>query len=160
MRRALAAALVTAVMVGGCGGGGGGGAGKDDFIAQADQVCAAGNKALATFDARMAEAQRGADPSEVFPALATVTREAAAASQPFLLRLDALKTPNDDRDELKAWVADRRRQQSLLDELADAFEQQDEGTIATLSQRVDALNEKGNAFARKYGMAECAKGEA
>ena len=156
-RRLLAVVLVmVATVATGCGSDGS--VGKETFVADADKVCAEGNKALAVFDKRIREAQQGADPAKVFADLASVTRAAAEASEPFLTRLDALKPPNDDRDKLKAWLADQRRQQSLLDELADAFEQQDDATIATASQQIDTLNEKSNAFAKMYGMAQCAKG--
>ncbi|MCW3017415.1 MAG: hypothetical protein JWO02_4507 [Solirubrobacterales bacterium] len=154
-RAALAPAAVGVLLIAGCGTDSGGPS-KAAYAAKADQICADGNRAVKGFSKQIEAAQRGADPAEVFRELANLTREASDASQPYLDKLDALGTPNADRDALKGWIADQRRQQSLLAELGDAFEQRDEATISTLSQRIDALNTKNNTFAAKYGMAECA----
>ncbi|MCW2999125.1 MAG: hypothetical protein JWN65_2674 [Solirubrobacterales bacterium] len=151
-----AAAVAGAILLAGCGSGSGGPT-REAYVKAANRICADGNKAVAGLADRIQAAQRGADPERVFSDLAGLTREASEASQPYLDRLDALGTPGDDRDRLKGWIADQRRQRSLLAELGDAFQQRDEATISTLSQRIAALTTKNDAFAASYGLTECAK---
>jgi outer membrane murein-binding lipoprotein Lpp len=153
---ALAAAITGAALVAGCGADAGGPS-KQTYISDANRICSDGNRAIKPLADRVDTAQRGADPDQVFRELAVLTRKASDASQPHLDRLDALKTPGGDRDALKGWIADQRRQQSLLAELGDALEERDDATISTLSQRIATLNTKNDAFAKKYGLAECAR---
>lgn len=68
-----------------------------------------------------------------------------------------LDEPEDDADAVDAWVAANRRQAALTDELAAAFDAQDDRRIAQLSERVDAAEERNNATARRFGMRACAE---
>lgn len=130
---------------------------KAAFITQANAVCRAGNAKLATYSAEIAAAQTSSDESAVFARLAALTRKAASDAGPFLDRLDAIPAPGEDRDALKKWIADGRRQQTLVARLAGAFATRNQSRVATLSEQIDALDQAGNAFARRYGMRECGK---
>ncbi|MCW3040568.1 MAG: hypothetical protein JWM31_2473, partial [Solirubrobacterales bacterium] len=62
-----------------------------------------------------------------------------------------------DGDRIAAWLAQQRRRQALVDELAAAFAAQQDARISTLSQRIDALNAAGTAFAARHGLGACAR---
>ncbi|MCW2958120.1 MAG: hypothetical protein JWP18_923, partial [Solirubrobacterales bacterium] len=124
---------------------------------RANRICAQGDRAAQKLATRIGRAQRGSDPEVVFRRLAELTAEAAATTQGALDRLAALTPPAGDEDELKAWLADQRRRQSLRRTLAQAFDRRDETAISTLSQRIAALGATTAAFADRYGVGRCAR---
>ncbi|HEX6389586.1 MAG TPA: hypothetical protein VFZ89_09065 [Solirubrobacteraceae bacterium] len=148
------AAVLAALVVAGCGDDG---PTKDDFAARADAVCREGNRALAPLDDQVADVQRDSDQRKVFAAMARLTRRSVTMSARYVDRLDALETPAGDRDRLKGWIADVRRQLTLIGELGDAFAAHDQAAIVRLSEQIDALNTRNNRFAASYGMRECAR---
>jgi hypothetical protein len=150
-----AAAGAAAALVAGCGGRDD--AAKRDYVRRADGVCVVGRRAVAGFPARLAAAQRGTDPGVIFRQLGALTAAEAAARQPELDQLGALVPPANDDDAVKAWVAERRRQQSLLRGLAAAFGRHDDAAISRLSQQIAALAASTAAFARRYGLSACAQ---
>ena len=54
-------------------------------------------------------------------------------------------------------MASNRRQAALTAQLAAAFDVQDERRIAVLSERIDMLEERNNAAARRLGLRSCAE---
>ena len=72
-------------------------------------------------------------------------------------RIEALEEPRSGGGTVDAWVAANRRQAALTQELATAFAAQDQTRIARLSERIDALEERNNATARRLGMRACAE---
>jgi hypothetical protein len=154
-RRGTACALAALTLAAGCGGSDG--SAKADYVAQGNRICRAGSQAAADVARRIAAAQRGSDPDAVVRALAGLTDEAVAAAQPVLDLLAALPPPSGDEDELKGWLADERRRQSLRRALADAFAARDETAISRLSQRIAALGTRTAAFANRYGLGTCAR---
>ena len=89
--------------------------------------------------------------------MAQITQRSVAVSEQYIAKLDALETPGDDRDDLKSWIADLRRQQALIGRLSAAFSHRDQSEIVKLSEQIDGLNTRSNRFAASYGMRECAK---
>lgn len=150
--RAALAALVVALA--GCGDDG---PSKEDFTKRADAICKDANAAVAPIKEQSAAAQRESDPDQVFAAMSRVTRRTADVTEPFVARLDTLETPSDDRDELKGWIADLRRQLQLVERLGRAFAGRDQQQIVMLAQQVEAIETRTNRFAASYGMRECAK---
>jgi hypothetical protein len=152
--RAGAAAVAALLVLAGCGGGDNGAA-RRDYAAKAAAICRSSNQALGRLARRTATAQRAGDPAKVFARLAELTRDAQRTSLRALDRIDALEVPGADRDRLKQWIADSRREQVLVGQLADAFARQDRTRVGTLSEQVDALAQRTTAFARAYGMGAC-----
>lgn len=152
---ATAALALLAVAVGGCGGGDG--VSKASFIKDADAICREGNTKVKALQDDIAAAQRNSDQRQVYADLARLTAQSARLSAPYVARLDALDTPADDRDALKAWIAGARRQIEAVRRLSAAFRAGDDTRIATLAEQVDALAMRANAFARRYGMRDCAQ---
>jgi hypothetical protein len=151
--RVLCGAVLAAFVAAGCGDSG---PSKADFAKRANAICADLNRVLAPLEKEAAAAQRSSDETKVFADLARVTQRSADVSQPYLGKLDALETPPDDRDKLKAWIADGRRQLALLEDLGRAFAARDQTKIVAVSERVDALTTRANRFAASYGMRGCA----
>jgi len=61
------------------------------------------------------------------------------------------------RDGISAWIAGNRRQVALTEQLAGAFETQDEQAIARVSGEIDTLDGANNATARRLGLRVCAQ---
>jgi hypothetical protein len=150
------AVTATAVIVAVAGCGGDDGVSKADFIRRADAICREGNAKVRALQDDIAAAQRSSDQRRVYAELARLTARSAQLSSPYVARLDALDTPAGDRDELKAWVAGARRQLDAVRRMSTAFRAGDDARIATLAEQVDALASRTNAFARRYGMTDCA----
>jgi hypothetical protein len=151
---ALAAAMVAVASISGCGGSTG--TSKQDFVTKANKICAEGNQAVEGVAKQISAAQRASKASEVYRRVAALTKKAAATSDPYIDRLDALDTPSGDRDQLKAWVASVRQQETKLNELGTAFAKRQPAKIARLSEQIDTLDQKNNLFAKGYGMSDCA----
>lgn len=152
--RALVATAAASLAVAGCG--------EDDegrraFAAAAEQICADANSAATGLATQIAIAQRGSDTPAVYRDVGALTGRRADTARRYLDRLDALEVPDEDRDEIKAWLAGQRRRQTLVDALARAFSSQDDARISTLSQRIDASNSASTAFAARQGWRACAK---
>jgi Tfp pilus assembly protein PilN len=75
---------------------------------------------------------------------------------PLIDQLDALPVPGDDRDQVKGWIAGLRIRTAVLTRLAAAYAAQRQADVARLSEREDALAQRGAAFAEVYGMPRCA----
>ena len=150
-----AAALGASLLLTGCGGEDG--PTREAFAREADGVCRPALAQLRAVKKRIDAAAAGADPDVVFARSAALLREGAAISRATLDRIEALEEPSAMRDAVGAWVAANRRQAALTDELAAAFDAQDETRIAQLSGRVDELEDTNNATARGFGMRSCAE---
>jgi hypothetical protein len=146
------AALVA--VVAGCGDDG---PSRATFARQADAICKPALGQLREVRDRIGAAAAGADPDAIFTTSADLLREGAAISRRTFDRVETLDTPAGDRDAVGAWIADNRRQAAVTDELAAAFDAQDQTRIARLSERVDALEERNNEAARELGLRSCAE---
>lgn len=155
-RGALLAA-VAAGLLAGCGGGGDSGPSRAEFAKQADGLCGPALRQLRAISARIDEVAAGSDPGPIFRQSAKLIRESQGVTTTTFDRIAGLDQPSADRDAIKGWVADNRRQNALAGELASAFEAQDQKRIALVSEKIDALNTKNNAFATRFGMKVCAE---
>jgi hypothetical protein len=153
--RPLAAAALAAAALAGCGSDSG--PSRATFAQQADGVCGPALKELRTISAKIDEVAAGGDPGPIFRRSAALIRRSQAVTTRAFDRIDALDRPAKDRDAIKGWVADNRRQNALAGELATAFERQDQKRIALVSEEIDRLNTKNNAFAARFGMKVCAE---
>lgn len=150
------ATVVVAVVLGACGGGNAGPS-RAEFARQADGVCGPALKQLRAIAAEIDEVAAGGDPGPIFAQSAELISRSQAVTARAFDRIDALPRPSADRDAIKGWVADNRRQNALAGKLATAFEAQDQKRIALVSEEIDKLNTENNAFAKRFGMKVCAE---
>ena len=158
MRRA--ASLLLLVLVAGCGSGGGSlGADPRDYRTEAERICVQGNDDAYDLSERLKKAQEDEpDRATFFAEVADITKDSVRTARPYIDRLAALERPADDEDELERWLADQRRRLTMLERLGDAYERQDEAAVAREAAALDELEERLSAFAKDYGIGECAAG--
>ena len=136
---------------------GGDGSSREAWASQADAICRPALAKLRVVKKRIDATAAGGDPDVIFARSADLLREGAAISRGAFDSIEALDEPGEEADAADAWVASNRRQAALTDELAAAFDGQDDTRIARLSEAVDALEEANNARARRFGMSACAE---
>lgn len=143
--RFTAAALAMAIALAGCGGGGESSTtsealSKDEFITQADQICATGTD---EFDAALEEFSAGGQPSD--EEAATFFAETLFPSyKDQAAQIDALAAPEGDEEEVDAIIT------ALNDAIAEA-ESDPEAAIAA----EDDPFEEYRTLAADYGLTEC-----
>jgi hypothetical protein len=153
--RSCAAGILVAVALAGCGGDAG--PSRADFAKRADGVCGPALEKLRVISAEITDVSAGGDPGPIFKKSAVLIRRSQVITTRAFDDIDALDQPAGDRDAIKGWVADNRRQNALAGQLASAFDRQDQKRIALVSEEIDALNTKNNAFAMRFGMKVCAE---
>lgn len=154
--RSTLVAFATAglVMLTGCGGASGPDAAT--YRAKANAICRAGHRTLTRLSDQIVTAERGGDPAVVFREVAALKARQAATRRQMTDRLDLLPTPAAQRERVQAWIADQRRQSTLVEALSRAFARRDETRIATLSQRLGTLDAENDTAARRLALVACA----
>lgn len=113
---------------------------KDEFIAQADEICATANDEL---DAALEEVSAGGQPSDeeaatfISETLVPLTKDRAA-------QIDALAAPEGDEEEVDA----------IVTTLNDAIAEIESDPEAAIASEDDPYEEFGT-LAADYGLAEC-----
>jgi hypothetical protein len=151
--------------VAGCGGGddttttGAGGASgasgsaplsKEEFISQANAICADANGQIQALEAPPQNAQ---SVTEVVPFL----EQGFAIASDSATRLEALTPPSELQSERDKLVADTNKQKALTEKLIAAAKADDASQFQALSQQIDAIDKRDDAIARSIGVTECAK---
>lgn len=160
----VACVAVGALIVAGCGGGGSttsagatgasGAAGseplsKDEFISQANAICADTNQKVQALQALPQNAQL----SDAVPVLTQVLGLAKDSEA----KLDALTPPAELQQERDKLVANAAKEQALAEKLITAAKANDASQFQSLTQQLDALDNQDNAIAKSIGLTECAK---
>ncbi len=127
-----------------------------EYRVTANAICRAGQRTLTRLSEQVVTAQRGGDPAVVFREVAALKARQAAARRKVADRLDLLPTPGAELERVRAWIAEQRRQSTLVEALSRAFARRDETRIATLSQRIGALDADNDAAATRLGLEACA----
>jgi hypothetical protein len=149
--RSCAAVLVAlgCAVAAGCGGGGEGERlSKQEYIAQADAICADANEDL---DA-LATPQTNAEAADV-------TEDAIAISERQLESLRALRPPEADEATLNEAYDLLDQQLALGRELVDALRANDEAKGRELLDQGAGLNDQADAIAQEYGLQVCGADE-
>lgn len=117
---------------------------KDEFITQADEICATGND---EFDAALEELSAGGQPSD--EEVATFVSETLLPnSKDQAAQIDALAAPEGDEEEVDAIVT------ALNDAIAE-IESDPEVVIAAAGGAEDDPYAEYGALAEDYGLTEC-----
>jgi len=144
-------ALLAAAVFAGCGGSDSGELSKDEFIVQADQICAELN---ATAKADQEEFQTLLDQGD-FEAAADNFDQTAATSEEALAQIEELAPPAEDQATIDEWLAILNEQPALTEEFSAALRAQEIGTINALAPEVERLTAESDAIADDYGMVDC-----
>ena len=155
---------VGALAVAGCGGGGSssttgasgasGASGsaplsKQEFVSQANAICADVNNKIESLQ----QPPQNAQVSELVPLLTqelAIAREAAS-------KLEALTPPSELQNERDKLVANTQKEEALADKLIAAAKANDSSQAQALGQQLDALNKQDNSISSSIGLTECAK---
>lgn len=143
--------LLVAAVFTGCGGDDSGELSKDEFIAQADQICAEFNEAA---DADQNEFESLLDQGD-FEAAADRFDETAAASEDAHAELGELVPPAEDQATIDEWLAILGEQPALTKEFSVALRAQDFQAIEAMGPEIDSLDADSNEIADDYGMVDC-----
>jgi len=144
-------ALLAAAVFAGCGGSDSGELSKDEFIVQADQICAELN---ATAKADQEEFQTLLDQGD-FEAAADNFDQTAAANEEALTQFEGLEAPAEDQATIDEWTQIGRDQLVLAEEFSAALRAQDIDTINAIGPEVEGLDADSDAIADEYGMVDC-----
>ena len=142
---AVAGALAAAALAAGCGGGGGGDRlTKEEYIQQADAICA---DATEQIDA-IGEPQTLED-------LAAMTKQAVAIAAAQLEKLRALVPPEEIEEQVNRAYDLLEQQNGVADEIAAAAEAGDAEKIQQLVDEAAPLEQEGDDIAANIGLQEC-----
>ena len=149
--RNAAAVPLAALVLAGCGGDDA--PSKEDFVAEADKVCA-------DLDKQSQELQQS-EPDNV-QEIVEFTKKARSTTQDAVKRIRELEVPEGaDGDKAKEWqaaVTTEAENQLIpaLDELQEAAEANDEKALVAAAQRIEQLEAtRSDKLADELGMKEC-----
>jgi hypothetical protein len=142
IRRAVV--LAACLTIAGCTDGGNGRLTGEEFISQADAICASANARVAA----LVNPKTLAD-------LAVLSRKALAISSDQLERLRALRPPEELEPELDRMYGLTEEQNDLVGRIGDAAEAGDEKAIEKLVAKADPLEKESDRITQNIGLREC-----
>ncbi len=158
LRASVVVALALAVGLAGCGGGEEGGSqaeegvSKQEFIRNADAICAEANKRRDAIQEAAALPQKtGRELEKAVPKYAREMRPVLVGA---LERLKAFERPRGDEETIEAILAKFERAFAAIDKVASRAAEQ--GFAATFDEWTERAIE-GQNIAAKYGLKECAR---
>jgi hypothetical protein len=122
---------------------------KDEFVSQANAICADVNDKIEALQ----QPPQNPQVSELVPVFTqelAITREGET-------KLEALTPPSELQDERDKLVANTRKAEALVDKIIAAAKANDASQAQSLAQQLDALNKQDNQIAESIGLTECAK---
>jgi hypothetical protein len=134
-----------------CGGDSSDAPSKEDFITQADQICA---DYTASADAKDAEFQAAIDNGD-FEGAAVLFEETTAEITTSLDEIEEIGIPEGDEATIEEWIALGREQVVIAGEIADAIRTEDAPGIQAGLREGEALQAEADAIADDYGMVDC-----
>jgi hypothetical protein len=164
MRTTLAGGLVAAALIGGCGGGeddksadspqtsSAGGAeplSKEEFVRRGDELCR---------DFRAKSPDTG-DPDS-FDELKRQVDQVLPAAQETLEKFEQLEPPADDKEVVDSYMQTQRDQLTLIRQLGEAAEAEDQSAVQRYAADVRESAQKGKGIAQGYGFKVCGSDEA
>lgn len=123
---------------------------RDEFIAQADAICADFQELDEGISADLEAARDGQEQAEVL-------RRAVAEAEQSIDDLDALEAPEDGSEQFESYLAAMRDQIAAFDQAADQLEA---GDVAAAQRTVTSAEERGaevRRIAQDYGFEVCGR---
>jgi ketosteroid isomerase-like protein len=149
---AVGALLLTATFAG-CGGSddGSGALSKEDFIAQADQVCADFSAEAKKTEEAFNTAIQEDDMETAGDLFAANAEQMDVAVEEFA----DLTPPEADQETIDKFVSLSREQVDAAFELADAIAANDEQAVQAIDEEARGLDAEADLIADEYGMVDC-----
>ncbi len=141
--RSTSVVVLFALALAGCGGDDA--ATKADVIADADKICADGNKELEAIG----------DPTSV-EEVPDFARRSVPVVESVIDKIEALDAPEEGKADFDTFVRSTREAVDIVRPLADA-DPSDEAAIQEAATKADAAGTKGEQAAKAYGFKECGK---
>lgn len=127
---------------------------KDEFIAQADQICADS----ATEGREIAAAGQAAFEESDLEAAADSLVETGDLITDGINQMSELTPPEGDEATIEEYLAVSRDQADLSKELAEAVRAEDQDALESISARGDELQAQSDKIADEYGFTDCGSG--
>lgn len=143
MRRLTAVAAAALFLTGACGGGDET-LSKEDFIEQADEICA-------ELDSKVDEMEAPESPAD----LEASVEELEAITDEGIRGLRALSPPEEDADTIATMLDRIERTVRLLPDLAQAGKADDVDEMERLSAEIQSAANEASEIARDYGFERC-----
>ena len=146
VRRALIP-LAAVVLVAACGGEDR--LSRDEYVKQADAICA-------DYEEKLEEQERALQEAESPDELASVIDRAIPTIREGTDRLDALEPPEDLESQVNQWNRLNDENIKKLEQIRDAAKAGDTGKIGSLGEEISANEEDADKLARDIGLRDCA----
>jgi hypothetical protein len=118
---------------------------EEDFVSQANAICADGNSQVEALPT----------PGQDLAGLADYAQQVLDIGNPLLLQLDALVPPEDLADKYDEYISSSQDQAQLDSQLVEAAQAGDTQEVKSLVKQLNAAN--NDALANDLGLTECAK---
>lgn len=139
LARIVGVALFVSLLLAACGGGG---LSKEEYIAQADEICAEAEQ-------RVAEAPQPTDPAQA----ESYANELEAITEGYIAELRELEPPEDDAEEIEQLIT--MIEQAGLNIVQAIRTQSSSGSPAEAYSEALHLAEEANEQAEEYGFESC-----
>jgi hypothetical protein len=143
-RRPAVVAAAGLFVLAGCGGDGGERLSKDEWIEQADAICAQANE-----DVEALEEPTALDE------IADFTDEASGISREALADLRALRPPEEDQATVDEMLDLVEQQIEIGEQIGEAAADGDQTEVQRLAAEAEPIEAEANEQARAYGLADC-----
>lgn len=128
---------------------------KSEFIAQADDICAALQKKIAPLEANFQQLTETAKSASDFKKIAEVVRELVGYSANGIKQIQELEPPAADQGTITIYAGTVNSRVSTGKEFADALEAGEQAQVNSLSERGSDISEEVEQMAKSYGFKVC-----
>jgi hypothetical protein len=120
---------------------------QDEFLTQANTICATLNKEIEALQA----------PTNDMQSIADFASQGLALVQPAFDQFSALQPPDELADQWEAYLADAQKQIDLDKQLLAAAQDNDAGAVNDTVKQLQRQSDSNNQLASQMGLTECAK---
>jgi hypothetical protein len=120
---------------------------EDEFVSQANSICADANGQIEALSA----------PSNDLHSVAEFTSDGIAILKPAVQQLQALVPPADLQDQYSQWLTAVQKAFNEQQQLQSAAESGDGQTVQSLADDIQGHNDANNQLASDLGLTECAR---
>jgi hypothetical protein len=122
---------------------------KEEFVSQANAICADANEQI---EALVAPAEN-TQVTEIVPFL----EQAAAIARESSTKLEALTPPSELEDQVDTLDADSQKGLTLSEDLIAAAKAGDSAQVQAVTQQLQTIDKKDDKITSSIGLTECAK---